>query len=366
MDLPAQCPAAYYPAQSAHPRSDSGTSAPDEPSPADLADARRYLAECGITSPVQLSRPLSERFGREVWVKYESFLEVGSFKLRGAMWAVHQAKARGAATVVTASTGNHGQGVALAGQRLGIPVTVFMPDDVDAVKQRRMREFGADVRAGGKRLADAETAALDAARLGAVFIEDGENPDLMAGAASIGLELAEQVPHADIVIAPVGGGNLSAALCLALACTRASTRIVGAQSRAAPGVALSWLAGRLVQAECNTLAGGLATERPGRLALSVLLRHLAGIAVIDEDDLWNAVRLAYENLSHNLELAAVAPLAALERFPDEMPGSTVVVVASGSCIDAAQLGHILTGGTRTEWLTRTRIEDMTHEGQAAT
>jgi threonine dehydratase len=327
------------------------TPPPTNPDLAALNAARARLEELGIHTPVHLSPALSDRFSRKVWVKYESFLAAGSFKLRGAIWAVEQAKASGASGVVTASTGNHGQGIAYAASRARMPVTVFVPDGIDAVKQRRMQQFGAELRAAGTRLSHAEAGAIQwAAETGATYIEDGDNADLMAGAASIGTEILQQVPGVDTIIAPVGGGNLAAALCLAVLSDGSDATLVGAQSSAAAGVTVSWLAGELVSSACTTLAGGLATERPGRLALEVLRHRLDLMCLIDEDDLWRGVRTAYEALGHNLELAAAAPLAALERFPDSIDGATVVLVASGSCIGSDQLAYILQGRTRAEWL----------------
>lgn len=316
-----------------------------------LAAAGARLAELGISTPAHLSPTLSDRYGREVWVKYEAFLAIGSFKLRGAIWAVEQAKARGASGVVTASTGNHGQGIAYAARLAGVPATVFAPEGTDPVKQRRMREFGAELRLTGATLSDAEAGAKQwAAQTGAGYLEDGDNADLMAGAASIGTEILRQVPKADTIITPVGGGNLAAALGLALLAAESDLTLVGVQSSAATGATSSWLAGEIVQSPCTTLAGGLATERPGRLALEVLRRRVDLMCVVDEDDLWSGVRTAYDALGHNLELAAVAPLAALDRFADSIEGASVVLVASGSCIGSDQLGHILQGRTRAAWL----------------
>jgi threonine dehydratase len=326
---------------------------PPGPDPATLTAARTRLEELHIHTPAYLSPALSDRFGREVWVKYETFLATGSFKLRGAIWAVEQAKARGASGIVTASTGNHGQGIAYAASRARMPVTVFVPEGTEAVKQRRMREFGAHLRTAGPHLSDAEAGAIRwAAETGATYIEDGESGDLMAGAASIGTEILRQVPGADTIIAPVGGGNLAAALCLAALSEGSDVGLVGAQSSAAAGVTVSWLRGELVRSPCMTLAGGLATERPGRVALDVLRHRLDLMCLVDEDDLWHGVRNAYDALGHNLELAAVAPLAALERFGDSIGGASVVVVASGSCIGSDQLAYALNGRTRGDWLER--------------
>ena len=324
---------------------------PGAPGPGVLAAAKAMLGERGVHSPARRERALSAALNRDVWVKYESFLPVGSFKLRGALWAVRQASGRGAKAVVTASTGNHGQGMALAGLLMGVPVTVFIPSGVDALKQRRMRDLGAELRIAGAVLTEAEADARRFAdEIGGTYVEDGESADLLAGAASIGAEILDQVPAADTVIAPVGGGNLAAALCLAMSDATAPVRLIGVQSAAAPAVTVSWLNQEAVRRPCTTLAGGLATEHPGGLALAVLCARLDAMCLVDEDDLWHALRWTYDLLGHNLELAAVAPFAALRRFGSSIPGDTVVVVASGACISADQLAAALSGQSRQGWI----------------
>jgi threonine dehydratase len=326
----------------------------DAPTGADLTTAKTLLDGRDVRSPSQLARRLSNECGRDIWVKYESFSPIGSFKIRGAICAVHAAKRRGATSITTASTGNHGQGIALAAAAAGLPATVFMPEGVDPLKQRKMRDLGATTEVGGPRLVDAEAAAARLAeRTGGEYIEDGENPDLMAGAATIGLEILDQVPGVDTIITPIGGGNLAAGICLAMAHADSPVRVIGVQSSAASGVTASWLQGAMLSRECSTIAGGLATERPGRLSLEVLIERLDGICVVTEDDLWAALAFAYDRLGHNLELAAVAPLAALERFGTQIEGERIAVVASGSCIGGEQLSWALDGRSRADWLART-------------
>jgi threonine dehydratase len=343
-------PGLYQPAGSMPPRVGQGYP-PEAPDPGVLAAARAMLRERGVQSPARRERALSVALDRDVWVKYESFLPVGSFKLRGALWAVGQARSGGAKAVVTASTGNHGQGMALAGLQMGVPVTVFIPAGVDALKQRRMGDLGAELRTAGAVLTEAEAAAQRFAdEIGGTYVEDGESADLLAGAASIGAEILDQVPAVDTVIAPVGGGNLAAALCLAMSAATAPVRLIGVQSTAAPAVTLSWLNREAVRRPCRTLAGGLATEHPGGLALAVLCARLDAMGLVDEDDLWSALRWTYDLLGHNLELAAAAPFAALRRFGSSIPGETVVVVASGACISAGQLAAALSGQSRQDWI----------------
>jgi threonine dehydratase len=127
-------------------------------------------------------------------------------------------------------------------------------------------------------------------------------------------------------------------------------RLIGVQSTAAQAVTVSWLNRAAARRPCTTLAGGLATEHPGGLALAVLCTRLDAMCLVDEDDLWSAVRWTYDLLGHNLELAATAPFAALRRFGSSIPGDTVVVVASGACIGAGQLAAALSGQSRTDWI----------------
>jgi threonine dehydratase len=342
-------PGMYGPATSRPPGTGRGRP-PGAPDPAVLAAARAMLRERQVHSPARREHALSAALDRDVWVKYESFLPVGSFKLRGALWAVQQARQRGAKAVVTASTGNHGQGMALAGLLMAVPVTVFIPAGVDALKQRRIRDLGAGLRIAGAVLTEAEEGARRfAGEIGGAYVEDGESADLLAGAASIGAEILDQVPAADTVIAPVGGGNLAAALCLAISDAAAPVRLIGVQSAAAPAVTVSWLNKQAVRRPCATLAEGLATEHPGGLALAVLLARLDAMCLVDEDDLWRALRWTYDLLGHNLELAATAPFAALRRFGSSIPGDTIVVVASGACIGAGQLAAALSGQSRRGW-----------------
>ena len=310
----------------------------EPPSPEELIEARKTVVAHDITTPTYRSASLSDRHGRDIRVKYEIFTPIRSFKVRGPLWAVSQAKRARASAIVTASTGNHGQGVAYAGAEVGVPVTVFVPEDVDPVKFQQMDALGAQIERFGSSLADAERGAQAfAAQQDAVYLEDGEDPHLMAGAASLGFELLEQMPDVDTILAPVGGGNLAAALALAIDHVGSPTKLIGVQSTAAPGATTSWLSGTMDRRPSRTRAGGLATDRPGHLALTVLHEHLAAMCLVEELDLWPGVRETFEAIGYAVELAAAAPIVALERFGHEIPGDTVALIASGACIDTAEL-----------------------------
>jgi threonine dehydratase len=246
--------------------------------------------------------------------------------------------------VVTASTGNHGQAVALAGRLHGSPVTVFGPREVDAGKLAAMRELGARVELVEGSLQDAARAAGELGRSqGLAYVEDGEDPDVMLGASSLLAEMLEAEPDLDAVLVPVGGGNLVASVLLAAWALKPGLEVVGVQSTAAPGATLSWLRGEPVAAPARTIAGGLATEHPGALALDVMNALLERMALVDDDHLRAGVALAFRTTALGIEPAAAAGLAALELFGDRIPGERLGVILTGGWISGADLCAALAG-----------------------
>lgn len=323
------------------------------PTTAELWRARDELAARWPPTPAYQHARLSQLFDRDVWIKLEAASPIRSFKHRGALWAVRQAQASGATRVVTASTGNHGQGMALAARQLGMAVTVFTPEKVDEVKRRQMLELGATLEGVGATLTDAERAAKAfAAEVDARYVEDGEDPALMAGAASIGAEILEQVDGVETIVVPVGGGNLIAGIGLALQANERvlDVELIGAQSTAASGVTASWLEGQMRYRSCTTLAGGLATEHPGLLSLSVIDATVAAMMLVDESDLWDGIGWVFDEAGLTLEMAGVAPFVAMRHFSNDIAGERVVLIASGACIERAMLVAALSGVDLATWL----------------
>jgi threonine dehydratase len=313
------------------------------PTAAELLAARNVVAEHLQPTPFEYSPELSRRFGRSVWLKYENTQPIRSFKVRGALACMAGLDAaQRQAGVVTASTGNHGQGLAFAGRVFGIPVTVAAPQTLDPVKARAMAELGARILLAGETLSHATEAARQRAKQdGLTYIEDGEDPRLMAGAASIACEMLEAQPDLDSIVVPVGGGNLVAATLLASQHLQSRVAVVGVQSIAAPAATLSWLRGERSTAESHTAAGGLATEYPGSLALVVMLTRLAHMVLVDEEDLWRAVATGFEATGYPIEPAAAAVIAALDVFGAELPGERCGLLISGGRIGARDLCRAL-------------------------
>lgn len=318
-----------------------GWPGPPVPDAEALAWASRTVAAAHPPTPLVASHRLTATTGRSVFLKLEGTSAVRSFKFRGALAAIARAVEDGVGgPIVTASTGNHGQGVAFAGERHGFEVIVCSPETTQQEKREAMRSLGATVIIAGSTLSESEDHARRiAADRGGLYIEDGESPHLMAGAATVAMEMLDQRPDLDAIVVPVGGGNLVAATMLAVAAIGSSAAVVGVQSTAAPGATLSWSAGEVVRHECRTYAGGLATERPGELSLAVMLGLLETMVLVTDDELRAASGDAFTSLGLVVEGAAAAPLAALDRHPGAIPGDRVGLVISGSWLAAGQLAE---------------------------
>ncbi len=313
------------------------------PQAANIQAARDVIRSTEDPTPLLHSRPLSRRYRRDVFLKLESLSPVRSFKHRGALAAVPSIVAEhGPTGLYTASTGNHGQGVAYAGSRADLAVTVCSPLNTLTDKIEAMRNLGATVTVIGANLSEAQTAAREMADIaGGVYMEDGEDPELMAGASSVVGEVLEAQPDIESIIIPVGGGNLIAGSLLVGQMVDASINMIGVQSVAAPAATMSWLAGRVIEHACATSAGGLATERPGFLAHSVMDRFLRTMVLVEEADLARAIALGFRETGCIMEGAAAATLAALEAHPEDLGSGSIALVVTGSWLAADELASAL-------------------------
>jgi threonine dehydratase len=235
--------------------------------------------------------------GRPVTFKLENLQVCGVFKIRGALNALLTARP---AMVVTASGGNHGFGVASAAQWLGIPATVFVPESVPEIKARRITGTGAHVVKSGEKYADAEAAARDlAATEGACYVHAYDDPAVVAGQATLGLEIAQDVPECDVIAVPVGGGGLFAGVSAG-----SGRHVIGVEPPACPCLHAAVEAGKPVDAPvdyASVAASSLGATRAGELAVEAYQEYGGGLAMIDDDKtiaardrLWEEFRLAVE------------------------------------------------------------------------
>jgi len=300
------------------------------PSLADVYRARQVVGRYLAPTPLLRSRGLSERTGADVYVKYENLSPIRSFKGRGGVYCASRLGA-GIAGIACASTGNHGQGMALGTRLFGQRAVVVVPEGANPRKMAAIAEMGADLRVHGAHLGDAnEEAKRIAVAESLAFVEDGEDPDVMIGCATLGLEIVEQCPDYDDLIVPVGGGNLLAAMTLVTKTLRPEARLIGVQSSAAPAVYSSWREKRPVHlGPAQTFAGGLATSVPGLYTFPFLRDHVDDFRVVDDEALLDAAVVMLEETGHLPEGAGAAALAALLAHPERHAGRIVVVLLSG-------------------------------------
>jgi threonine dehydratase len=310
-------------------------------SAAEVEAAARRLAPHLAPTPLVPSPGLSDLLGAEVWLKLETASEIACFKLRGALAALLAADRPAGA--VTSSTGNHGQAVALAARRLGIPADIFLPAEPNPVKARMIRLLGARLHLGGADIDDAkDRARAHADRTGLVFVDDGENADLIAGAGTVGLEIGQALDRVDVVYVPMGSGSLAGGAAVGLKSRRPEVRVVAVQAAGSPAMVESFRARRPVERPIATKADCLVCRVPAEAALATLLAAVDDAVTVEETALFSALRTYVERAHVLVELGAAAPLAAAWSERDRLRGCRVVLVVSGANVVTEHLAEALT------------------------
>jgi threonine dehydratase len=279
---------------------------------------------------------LAQRLGADVVVKHENHTPTGAFKVRGGLVYAERLKRERphVAGLVSATTGNHGQSLAFAGRRYGVPVTIYAPHGNSVEKNRAMRAFGANLVEHGNDFQSArEEAERRAERDGLEFVPSFHS-DLVLGVATYALELLRAAPDLDVLYVPIGLGSGICGCILARDLLGLKTEIVGVQSTEAPSYALSFAAGTVVRTNSsNTLADGVATRVPDPDALEIIRKGASRIVQVTDDEIASAMR-AYWTDTHNLaEGAGAAPLAAALQEKKKLTGKRVGLVLSGGNID---------------------------------
>ena len=271
---------------------------------------------------------------RVVYLKLETSLPTGSFKVRGALFSLSERVRRGGVDeVVAASTGNHGAAVAYAGRQFGVRATIFLPIRPNPVKAARIRELGASLVEVGADLTAAIDAARDyAERTGAFFLHDASDPDVPIGASTIGREILEARPETAAIYVPVGDTALIRGVAAAARRRRADIRIVGVVAERAPAYYLSWKSGRVVEtATADTIADGLAVRRPLAPNVAAIGELVDDVRLVSEDELRSAIAFLQRHEHVTAEPAAAASVAALMQENNPTSG-TVELLVTGSNI----------------------------------
>jgi threonine dehydratase len=316
-------------------------------SPAEIDVARANGAGVVLTTPVLPSTTFSRMCGHDIWLKCENLQRAGSFKIRGAMNALaHLDEAHRSAGVVAASAGNHAQGVALAASSLGIDSTVFMPESAPIPKIDATRSYGATVELAGADLGESVDAALaHADATGATFVHPYDDRHIVAGQATLGLELVEQVPDMETVVIPIGGGGLAAGAAAAIKRARPDVTIVGVEAAATPTYRASRDAGVPTDVEPRfTLADGIAVARASHLVYEHLEAFVDDLVTVGDAEMTRSVALLLERAKLLVEASGAAPLAAALSGAVPADAGRTVLVLSGGNVDLLLLDQVLRHG----------------------
>ena len=299
-------------------------------------------------SPCARSETLSQMLGCKLSLKLENLQMTGSFKERGAFNKILQLnEEEKAAGIISASAGNHAQAVAHAAQQCGIPATIVMPETTPLAKIEGTRRFGATIVLHGSGYDEAYDKAIALQKeQGYTLVHAFDDPDIIAGQGTIGLEILQQVPKVDVVIVPVGGGGLIAGIALAIKATRPEVRIIGVEAERLPAMKTSVTAGQVTPLQPgNTLADGIAVARVGQHTLPLVQQYVDDIVTVDEEAIAHAIMSLLEYEKTLAEGAGAVGFAAMKNgCIDNTAGKEVVVLISGGNIDMTMLSRILERG----------------------
>ncbi|MDB2238843.1 MULTISPECIES: threonine ammonia-lyase [Halorubrum] len=315
---------------------------------ADIREARERVSGVARHTPLERSRSFSEMSGADLHLKLENFQRTGAFKIRGAMNRIQTlSEAEREAGVVTASAGNHAQGVALAASRAGVDATVVMPKFAPVSKVKATRGYGASVRLEG---VDYDEAQAYAHRLereeDRTYVHAFDDPVVMAGQGTLGLEIVDDCPDLDTVVVPIGGGGLISGVSVAIKEQLPDVRVVGVQAEGAASAAKSLEAGEVTEIDSvDTIADGIATRSVGEETLEVMAEYVDEVVTVDDREIALALTLLLERAKTLVEGAGAVALAAVlsEAFEYD-DGETVVAALCGGNIDLNRLGTVVRRG----------------------
>jgi threonine dehydratase len=306
----------------------------------------RYLPRTSLVHYPALDRVV----GTRILVKHENQQRTGAFKVRGGVNLVSQLSANERAQgVISASTGNHGQSVAYAARLFDTRAMIVVPEKANPLKVQAIQDLGAEVIFHG---ADFDTARAHcetlANRRGLRYVHSANEPLLIAGVATIALEILEDAPEVTTIIVPVGGGSGAAAACLVASSANPRIKVIGVQAEWAPAAYKSWQTHELLEDKMETAAEGLATRVAFELPQKILWEHLDDFVLVSEEEMLHAIGLYVEKAQALAEAAGAASLAAALKLKERLVGETVALVLSGGNITPGQLRGVLSSydGTR--------------------
>jgi len=312
-----------------------------------IENAAVILEDKVIKTPLVFSPTLSERIKAEVYLKLENLQKTGSFKIRGATHKIILHSSRiGKKGVVTASAGNHAQGVALAASQAGVEATIVMPEWASISKQEATVHYGGKVVLEGTSVEESMVKAEALSGAERMLIHPFDDPDIITGQATIGLEIFQQLPQVDLILVPVGGGGLISGIASASKLIRPEVKIIGVQAQNCPSAHAALNANAVVEVAAQpSLADGISVKKVGGITFDIMQRLVDDLALVDEGEIALAVLMLLERKKILSEGAGAAPLAALLNKAVRVPhGKKVVLIVSGGNVDTPLLGRVISHG----------------------
>ena len=309
-----------------------------------ILDAREVLRDVKHVTRLDKSSTFSRLTGGHVYLKLENLQKTGSFKVRGAAYAMSQlTEKEKKAGVIAASAGNHAQGVAYAATRLGIKSTIMMPKFSPVAKIQATQGYGANVVLHGNVFDDALAHARETAeKNGATFLHPFNDEDVIAGQGTIGLEILDECPEVDIIAVPVGGGGLISGISIAVKEQRPEVEIYGVEAASAASMQASFEAGKIVNVErLDTSCDGIAVKRPGKITYRIAKDLLNGVVTVEELEVTRTLFLLLERAKIVVEPAGCVSLAAFQHGKIDIKGKTAVAILSGGNIDMSFLSRVV-------------------------
>ena len=310
----------------------------------DILQARKVINRYLNPTPLHHYPRLSEFLRVEIHVKHVKHQPIGSFKVRGGINLISQlTPEERTAGVIAASTGNHGQSVAYAAGLFGVCAVIGVPEGANADKVASMEALGARVEFHGKDFDEArEWVETAAAAHGYRYIHSANEPLLISGVGTMGLEILEAAPDIDVIMVPVGGGSGACGVAIAAKSIKPDVQVIGIQSVHAPVVYESWKARKLLSSDlCETFAEGMATRQAFELTLGILIDRLDDFVLVTDEELYSAIRLLFGHTHNITEGAGAAAMAACLKMKDQLAGKKVGLDMSGGNLTAEQLRKIL-------------------------
>ena len=309
-----------------------------------ILDAREVLRDIKHVTRLDKSSTFSKISGGHVYLKLENLQKTGSFKVRGAAYAMSQLTDKEKkAGVIAASAGNHAQGVAYAATRLGIKSTIVMPVFSPVAKIQATQGYGADVVLHGNVFDDALAHARETAeKTGATFLHPFNDEDVIAGQGTIGLEILDECPEVDVIAVPVGGGGLISGISIAVKEQRPEVEIYGVEAESAASMQASFEAGKIVNVEgLDTACDGIAVKRPGKITYRIAKDLLNGVVTVEELEVTRTLFLLLERAKIVVEPAGCVALSAYQYGKIDIKDKNAVAILSGGNIDMSFMSRVV-------------------------